>query len=86
MMLVVLIFCWMFLPEAVRQEVVEDMFRNQIDTFEKYGLAWCFEYIGRYALATPAPYLTGIEYLDLPDSSYYVNLEMDAFFREIMSR
>ena len=71
---------------GMRQEVVEDMFRNQIDTFEKYGLAWCFEYIGRYALATPAPYLAGIEYLDLPDSPYYVNLAMDEFFREIMSR
>ncbi|MBQ4610101.1 MAG: cellulase family glycosylhydrolase [Clostridia bacterium] len=71
---------------GMRQEVVEVMFRNQIDTFEKYGLAWCFEYIGRYALATPAPYLEGIEYLDLPNSPYYVNLEMDAFFREIMSR
>ena len=33
---------------GIREEVVEDMFRNQIDTFEKYGLAWCFEYIGRF--------------------------------------
>ena len=71
---------------GIRQEVVESMFQDQIDTFERLGLAWCFEYIGRYALATPAPYLAGIEYRDLENSPYFINLEMDRFFREIMSQ
>ena len=70
---------------GISQEATEKMFADQINTFEKYDLAWCCEYIGRYALVTPAPYLSGIEYMDLEDSPYYVNLSMDAFFRKILS-
>jgi hypothetical protein len=71
---------------GMNQDAVEDLFTEQIETFERLGLAWCFEYIGRYTLVTPAPYLERIEYLDLENSPYYVNLEMDAFFREILSQ
>ena len=71
---------------GISQEATEKMFLDQIETFEKYDLAWCFEYLGRYALATPAPYLEGIEYRDLENSPYYVNLEMDEFFKQIMIR
>ena len=71
---------------GMNQDAVEDLFAEQIETFERLGLAWCFEYIGRYTLVTPAPYLERIEYLDLENSPYYVNLEMDAFFREILSQ
>lgn len=70
---------------GIRKEVVEMLLRDQIDMFEKLGLAWCCEYLGRYALATPAPYLEGIEYRALENSPYYVNLEMDEFFKSIMS-
>lgn len=70
---------------GIRQDAVEKLFMDQIETFEKYDLAWCFEYGGRYALVTPAPYLEGIEYRDLENSPYYVNLEMDAFFKEILA-
>lgn len=70
---------------GIRQDVVEKLFAAQIETFERLGVAWCFEYVGRYALVTPAPYLKGIEYRDLDGSPYYVNLEMDAFFKEILS-
>lgn len=69
----------------ISQEAIEMMFLDQIETFEKYNLAWCCEYLGRYALATPAPYLESIEYRDLEDSPYYVNLEMDAFFKRVMA-
>lgn len=70
---------------GISQEATEKMFLDQIETFEKYDLAWCCEYLGRYALATPAPYLEGIEYRDLENSPYYVNLEMDEFFKEIIA-
>ena len=71
---------------GISQDATEAIFAEEIATFERLGLAWCFEYIGRYTLATPAPYLEGIEYLDLENSPYYINLEMDAFFREILSQ
>ena len=71
---------------GISQEATEALFAEQIATFERLGLAWCFEYIGRYTLATPAPYLAGIEYLDLENSPYYINLEMDAFFRDILAK
>lgn len=70
---------------GISQEATEKMLQDQIETFEKYNLAWCCEYLGRYALATPAPYLEGIEYRDLENSPYYVNLEMDAFFKQILA-
>lgn len=70
---------------GISQEATEKLLLDQINTFEKYNLAWCCEYIGRYTLVTPAPYLAGIEYRDLENSPYYVNMEMDAFFREILA-
>lgn len=70
---------------GISQDAIEKLFIDQIETFEEYDLAWCFEYLGRYALATPAPYLEGIEYRDLENSPYYVNLEMDAFFKQVMA-
>lgn len=70
---------------GIRQEAVESLFMDQIKTFEALDLAWCFEYGGRYALVTPAPYLEGIEYRDLENSPLYANLEMDAFFKDILA-
>lgn len=71
---------------GIGQAAVEALFADQIETFDRLDLAWCFEYLGRYALATPAPYLEGIAYRDLENSPYYVNLEMDAFFRQILAQ
>ncbi|MGN1136168.1 MAG: glycoside hydrolase family 5 protein [Oscillospiraceae bacterium] len=70
---------------GISQDAIEKLFMEQIETFEKMGLAWCVEYIGRYALVTPTPYLEEIEYRDLENSPYYVNLEMDKFFKQILA-
>ena len=70
---------------GISQDAIEKLFMEQIETFERLGLAWCFEYIGRYTLATPAPYLEGIEYRDLENSPYYINLEMHEFFKGVLA-
>ena len=42
------------------------------------------EYGGRYAPVVPDAHSEGIENEDFENSPYYVNLEMNAFFRAIL--
>ena len=74
------------LSVGIRQNVVEELMKDQFDTFDRLGIAWCCEYFGRYSVATPAPYLEGIEYRKIDNSAYYSNLEMEAFLKEVMNR
>ena len=74
------------LSVGIRQNVVEELMLEQIDTFDRLGIAWCCEYFGRYSVATPAPYLEGVEYRKIDNSAYYSNLEMEPFFKEVMNR
>lgn len=70
---------------GISQAATEAILKSEFDLFEDLGLAWVCEYIGRYALVTPAPYLAGIEYRDLENSPYYANVEMGDFFKEILA-
>ncbi len=70
---------------GVSQAAAEAILKDEFDLFDELGLAWVCEYIGRYALVTPAPYLAGIEYRDLENSPYYANVEMGDFFKELLA-
>lgn len=70
---------------GISQDATEAILKEQIDIFNELGLAWSCEYIGRYALVTPVPYLAGIEYLDLENSPYFANMEMNDFFKGILA-
>ena len=74
------------LPIGIRQNVVEELMLEQFDTFDRLGIAWCCEYFGRYSVATPAPYLEGVEYRKVDNSAYYSNLQMEVFFKDVMNK
>ena len=70
---------------GISQAATEAILKDEIDFFEGLGLAWACEYVGRYALVTPAPYLEGVEFWDLDNSPYYANVEMGEFLEEILA-
>ena len=66
-------------------ETFEALLLDETTAFGELGLGWAYESLGKYCVLTSYPRFDDVEYYKLEGSPYYVNTEIERYFKEIFA-